>query len=492
MRALLLWGVLVWLIALPHAQAQTPPPFGQDLSNALKAEGRIDNRNPRQVYHLDALKGEVLRARLEALDGDLDPVLSLFDANGSILFANDDYNGTRNVDTTFNVNADGRYYLVVARFGYALGSTQGSYRLTLERVGVVSQQGITLRYDVSVIDTITNTQPQVYYTLRAEAGDIINIDMIRSSGNLDPYLQLVDAERFIIANNDDAPNQTTRNARIEDFLIEQTGVYIVVATRYGQAAGDTVGSFVLTVSKSQNSGIGNSRRAPAPLAYNQSIEGTLNSQFYERYYRFTGEENDVITLTLDQVSGRFDAYLVLADSNLNSLVEDDDSGGGRNARIGKYRLPASGDYYVIAMRFGGATGEGQGSYRLQLRFEGNAFANVDASIPRLLYGTTVEDVISEADPSSLYAFWGTEGEVVTLTMSRADGNLLPVLELLDSQQRRLLRAGDSNSGSFVSIDRYTLPYTGAYYINAKRYDGSLANASSVGKFLMTLVLMAQP
>lgn len=490
MRALLLWGVLVWLISLPHAHAQTPTPFGQDLANSLQAQGRIDNRNARQVYYVDALKGEVLRARLEALSGDLDPVLTLFDAVGNILFIGDDSNGARNIDTTFNIDADGRYYLVVGRFGYALGSTQGEYRLTLERVGVVSQQGITLRYDVSVIDTITNTQPQVYYTLRAEAGDIINIDMVRSSGNLDPYLQLVDAERFIVANNDDAPNQTTRNARIENFLVEQASVYIVIATRYGQAAGDTVGSFVLTVSKSPNSGIGNSRRAPAPIAYNQSIEGTLNSQFYERYYRFTGEENDIITLTLDQVGGRFDAYLVLADSNFTPLMEDDDSGGGRNARINRYRLPTDGDYYVIAMRFGGATGEGQGSYRLQLRFEGNAFANVDASVPRLLYGTTVEDAINDTDPSSLYAFWGSEGDIITLTMNRLDGNLLPVLELLDSQQRRLLRAGDSDSGAFVSLDRYTLPYTGVYYISAKRYDGSLANANSAGKFLMTLVLMA--
>jgi len=481
-------GMLLWCATLSlFAQEETP--FGSDLSGNLTAEGRLDSRNFRQVYYLDASRGEVINVNLLALDSDLDPVLTIFDASGDLVFSGDDSKSTRNISTTLNIITDGRYYLVVGRYGYNLGSTQGNFNLLIERVGVVSQQGITLRHDISVIDTVTNTQPQVYYTLRAEMGDILNIDMKRSSGNLDPYLQLVDADRFIVASNDDAPNQNSRNALIEGFLVEQTGVYIVVATRYGQASGDTVGSYVLTVSKSQDSGIGNSRRAPAPLEYNQSIDGTLNSQFFERYYSFTAEENDIITVSLEQVGGRFDAYLVLADAELNSLVEDDDGGGGRNARISRFRIPSSGQYVIIAMRFGGASGEGQGNYRLQLRFEGNAFEGVDPTVPRLLYGTTVEDNIADSDIGSLYAFWGRQGDVVTLTMSRVDGNLLPILELLDNQQRRLLRAGDSNSGASVSIERYTLTYTGVHYINALRYDGSLANSNSVGRFRTVLVVL---
>src|SRR5687768_17988857 len=51
-----------------------------------------------------------------------------------------------------------------------------SFELTLERVGVISEQGTNLIYDVPIINAITSTQPQVYYTFQAEAGVIINID----------------------------------------------------------------------------------------------------------------------------------------------------------------------------------------------------------------------------------------------------------------------------------------------------------------------------
>lgn len=474
------FGVFVAYAQIPPVQESIP------LESGVTLNGRIDSRTPRQLYTFEGSRGEVVRLAITVTTGDLDLVLTLFDSEGTIIFTRDETPNSANIETTLSLNSDSVFYAVVGRFGYAVGTTTGEYALTFERVGVVSQQGITLRYGISVIDTITNTQPQVYYTFRAEAGDIVNIEMKRSSGNLDPYLQVVDGERFVLASNDDALEGSTRNARIDNLLIEKTGAYIVVATRYGQSAGDSVGSFVLTLNPEQNSGIGNSSRAPALITYNQTQEGNLTNTNFERFYRFSAQENDIVTITLEQIGGRFDAYLVLADSTLQSLIEDDDSGGGRNARINKFRIPATGDYMLIAMRYGGATGEGEGRFRLQLRSEGNAFDAVDPTIPRLLYGTTVPDQITDQDPSSLYVFWGSQGDIVTITMSRVDGDLDPVLQFFDNQQRRLIRDDDSGGNKNASITRYTLPYTGIYYISAERYSGDNGNPNTQGNFMVVL------
>lgn len=469
-----LWGALV-----VYAQPTTP-----ELVHQEPASGRIDNSTPRVAYRFVGSKGEVVRLTLEVTQGNLDPVLTVFEDGGRMVANQDDH--SEGEPLTLTLENDARYIVVVGRFGYALGTTNGTYTLTLERVGVLSQQGSTLRYDVPVIDIISNTQPQVYYTFRAQAGDLLTISMERNSGTLDPYLQVLDSDRFLIASNDDAEGENSRNARIDNLLIERDGVYIVVATRYGQAAGNSAGSFVLTVATSPFSGLGNSARAPATIQYNQTVENTLNGINYERFYRFSGKQDDIVTVTLDQRSGRFDAYLVLADSQLVPLIEDDDSGGGRNARIDRFRLPADGTYILIAMRFGGATGEGEGGYRLTLQYNGTAYANVPEDIPRLLYGTTVNDRINDDDPSSLYAFWGRKGDVITATMTQLDGNLDPVLELLDSQRRRLLRDDDSGGGKNAAIERYVLPYTGVYYLEAKRYDGNLGNANTSGNFRLVL------
>ena len=45
-------------------------------------------------------------------------------------------------------------------------------------------------------------------------------------------------------------------------------------------------------------------------------------------------------------SSAFDAYLLLLDAKGNLVDQDDDSGGGTNARIN--RLLAPGSYYVVA------------------------------------------------------------------------------------------------------------------------------------------------
>ena len=479
-----LFAVCLLLIALSlSAQAQPP---ATPLTPGNLITGQITPIQPRTVYTLDGARGEILRFRLSATDGTLDPVLAVMDATGAVLFRRDDGAGSRNIETTRSLERTGRYYVVVTRFGQELGSTSGAYELLVERVGVLSEQGSTLQYGVPVVNTIDNTTPQIYYTLRANAGDILNIDMVRSSGSLDPFLQLVNSDRFLIAENDDAFRGNTRNALIENLLIEEAGTYIVVATRYGEAAGDSAGSFVLTVDEARNSGLGNSRLAPSGIGLNQVREGNLTDSRYQRYYRFTAAQDQLVTVVMERTDGLLDTYLILTDAEYNPLIEDDDSGSGQNSRISTFRVPVDGVYHLIATRYSQAGGDTEGAYRLQLIDEGQAFANVPESIPRVLYGTALQDSITADDPESLYVFWGRAGESVTVRMNRVDGTLDPVLELLDADRVRMLYNDDGGNGKNAVLDDFQLPYTGVYYIRATRYSGSTGSADTAGAFNLVL------
>ncbi|MFQ3673307.1 MAG: PPC domain-containing protein, partial [Aggregatilineales bacterium] len=278
--------------------------------------------------------------------------------------------------------------------------------------------------------------------------------------------------------------------RIDNFVAQETGVYIVVASRYGEAAGDTVGNFILSVYEGPFSGIGNNSIMPEDIAPDQPLTGEITNNQPQRFYRFSAREDDVIDILMARTSGSLDAYLILQDMNGRTLFQDDDSGGGKNAAINGFRIPADGSYIIIAQRFEGANGSTTGGYRLTLRNRGDAYAGVNIGIPRLLYGTTVPDAISDADPDSVYAFYGMRGEVVTITMTRTSGNLDPVLVLLDQNQQRLISDDDSGGNSNAAITRYTLPYTGVYYINARRYEGSRGTRNSEGTFNVVLVRVA--
>ncbi len=446
--------------------------------------GYLDADNPRDVFSVDGLRGEVIRFELTAADGDLDPVLAVFDDVGQLALFRDDSAGTSSVSHDLTMQRTGSYFVVAGRFGYNLGTTSGRYDLRMTRKGVLSERGSTLRYGDSVIGTISDANAEVYYTFQAEQGDILTISMVRSSGTLDPYLRVVDSDRFVIAENDDQPGAETRNARIDALIIQKSGAYIVMATRYD----DSSGSFVLSVEEAENSGAGASPQAPLTIGFGDTRSASLSPLQFERFYAFDASENDLITISMDRGgSGDLDSFLYLTDSAFTPLAEDDDSGEGQNARIIDFRIPADGRYYIIATRFDGNIGATSGEYRLGLELLDDPFAGVPPGTVSLDYGTSVNGRINDLNQADTYAFYGRQGEVVSISMTRVDGNLDALLELLNGAGEVVTRNDDrSGNDQNALIDNFALPATGTWYIRARRYAGTDGDANTSGAYVLVL------
>lgn len=483
-RASLLLFFLIFL-SVPRIDAQEEDP----LSFGLTMRGRIDNVKPSAVFYFDGLRGEVIAINLQVTSGDLDPVLTVVNNQGEEIMSLDDGGGSR-VPTipALRIPRTDRYYVTVGRFGYALGTTAGGFELDIQRVGVSSASGSMLRYGDQVINSISDMNPQLYYSFRAQRGDIVNIRMRRVSGDLDPYLQVVNSQTFVIADNDDMLGAAVPfDAGIEGLVIEEDGLYVIIASRYGQAAGRSEGNFVLMIEQAANSGLSNSVQTALTLQVGESIDGILSNEQPAKYYRFEARTNDLITIRMNRLTGNLDPFLVLANAGVQELVFDDDSGGGQNAEIRQYIIPADGIYYIIATRLDREAGTTVGSYRLELQNLGNAFDGVPEGLQRIGYGSTVTGSIDDTTPEIIYAFWGVEGEVVTVSMNRGDGDLDPVVSILNSDQRPVVSDDDSGSGQDARIDRYVIPVTGTYYVRATRYSGEPpGNPNTRGSFILVL------
>ncbi len=474
--------ILLFLLCLP-ALAQPPAPdtaAARIMQDGL-VSGRLDATQPRAVFYVDGLRGELIHFALTVTDGDLDPVLSIFDELGRLALHRDDSAAGWGSSQDLVIEKTGRYYVVVGRFGYALGSTAGAYELRMTRKGVLSERGSALRYGDSVIGKISDVNPEVYYTFQAEQGDILSIAMARASGALDPFLQVVDGDRFVIAENDDE-GLDTRNARLDGLIIERSGTYIIVATRYD----DSAGSFVLSIEEAENSGTGSTRLAPLPIAFGETKTARLDHQQYERFYTFAAEMGDIISVSQARASGDLDSYVKLSDSDFNLLVEDDDSAGNQDARIADFRIPATGAYHIIATRFEGEAGKTLGEYQLRLDITDKPFADVPPGTVNLNYGTSVSGKISADNEADLYAFYGRQGDVISIAMTRVDGNLDAYLELLDGAQAVLQSDDDGGNSQNALINNYALPATGAYYIRARRFFGSRGDDNTAGAYVLVL------
>ncbi|MCC6614021.1 MAG: PPC domain-containing protein [Anaerolineae bacterium] len=492
MRRFLLLALLLLLIApLLTVRAQetneTPEaPEEPDLAYGLGASGTISDREPRVVFGFDGLRGEFISLTLRATSGDLDPILLVMDGAGTILAQRDDSSGTRDIHIdSLRIPQTSRYYVVVGRFGYGLGTTSGDFDLELDRIGVSFSDGSGLRYGDTVLNQITDMNPRIYYTFRARRGDIITLHMERTSGDLDPALQLVDSQGVVVAENDEVEGSGSLDAAIVGHIIEKDDTYVIIATRYGQVAGRSSGSFILKLDSGTTGGLGRTAQAPIPLIPDQPYDGEITEARFEQFYRFEGKQFDVITVEMKRDGGALDSLLVLTDDQENTLATDDDGGGGQDAAIRQFALPYDGTFYVVATRFQRDQGTTAGTYLLTLHEEGNAFDGVPGDIGRMVYGSTANGTLDDLVPRLLVAFYGAAGDSITISMARTGGDLDSVVTLLDANQQVLVSDDDSGGSQNALIERFTLPASGVYYIQASRFEGA-DRPTTHGSFVLVL------
>ena len=201
--------------------------------------------------------GDSINVEMSTDSPRLDPLLVLLDADGMRLIDNDDV--SENTDNAgilnYVIQADGIYTILATRRGEDDSPYVGDYQLDFLRLPAnyydpntgISLMPIELNTDE--IGTISEDNPFQSFVIMANAGDTITIEMNRASGNLDPYIILVNREtQEILAENDDDPRSDTVNAYIENINLPQTGEYIVISTRYQGVDGNSEGDFVLRIS----------------------------------------------------------------------------------------------------------------------------------------------------------------------------------------------------------------------------------------------------
>jgi hypothetical protein len=138
---------------------------------------------------------------------------------------------------SFTVNADGT--AVPGEGGFASDEvTSFDY---------LSEQSSSLTPNQPVIGQIASDNFFDVYAFQGVAGQTVTISMNTSSGTLDPKLFLVSPTGLQVAHNDDAVPGDVINALISEFTLEEDGIYVVVATRYGIQFGGTAGSYTLNV-----------------------------------------------------------------------------------------------------------------------------------------------------------------------------------------------------------------------------------------------------
>lgn len=176
-------------------------------------------------------------------------------------------------------------------------------------------------------------------------------------------------------------------------------------------------------------------------------------------------------LQIDMQSADLDCYLILQDQNGNELQRNDDGGGGLNSRI-TYTLPYTGVYRLMAMSFR-TSGVMFGTYTLSINAMGMAQPANMVAAGNIAVGQSQMSQLTGASPvngeSRRYAMWsftGTAGQAVQIDMVSSD---LDCYLILQDQMGNELQRDDDGGGGLNARITYTLPYAGAYRIQAMSF-----------------------
>lgn len=314
--------------------------------------------------------GDVITARMTRLDDNLDPLLKLWGANGT-LTQDDDSGGDRNsLIDRFTLPQSGGYALLAS--GYGMSS--GYFELFLTRVAAspIPQPtpqaappcGGVIDYGTSVEEHLVPGD-RCEYHFSGQQGDLVTIVLEELEGQLDPWLDLIDPQGRVEVFDDDSGAE--HNSQISYHTLLHSGLYTIAARSY-QDRGS--GPYRLTLFKGPCYACGGYDSVPPLQACGDSMEygrqhdGIISTDVLTCTYSFEGSRQDLVTLRLDTVFGNLDPviYLYAPSDNLHPVATNDDAYGS-NSLLWRLRLTENGTYRAVARAF---LDQSTGTFRILL------------------------------------------------------------------------------------------------------------------------------
>ncbi len=447
---------------LPGALAGAP--FLAPLGGAGPLNNELTRQSPLRLYWFEAVAGEQVVVMPQQM-AEFQPLVALYDSAFNELGR-----AQPGMNLRVGIAAEGVYFLAVSLPG--VGSVGGVFELSVDRTGASAtgeQQEIQIGQ--SQQGRIDGAMPAVSYRFSGMAGDSIVVRMSRTEGDLSGYLVVLDANEQVLAEGGDSDGDGIVEVAC---VLPVDGMYLIAATREGQAQGTTAGHFMLELSAGGSS----APALPADyadlplLAYGDTVEGEISDAKFMDVYVFLGQEGDPITIELKSLDAgtslsALDPFLVLLDDGRIPLAEHDDivEGVERDSRL-EFTLPRTAYYAIVATRFDQAEGTTSGPYSLSLWGPGGtpAISSLPTtaetrlahlSTTQLVSGEPIQTVFERG--AGLFAFTAFAGTLADISVTTDPG--LDVLLILADENLNELHA--SNSGVLSGV---TIPATGKYLV----------------------------
>ena len=344
------------------------------ISVGSRVNGVIGTANDEDYFSFQAERGR--RYTIETSvpsDSDVDTVITLYSANGSVLEEDDDGGDGVASKIVWTAPSSATYYVRVE------GLSTGGYRLSLSSSGASDDHGDSrssatgISVGSRVNGVIETSSDEDYFSFQAQSGWTYTIETsVASDSGVDTVITLYSANGWPLEGDDNggdgvaskivwtAPSSATYYVEVEDVLTATGGYRLLVSssaptptptrTRTRTPAGDH----------------GDSRSSATRISVGSRVNGVIGTSGDVDYFSFQAQSGRTYTIETSVPSGSgVDTVISLYSANGSRLDRDDDGGAGLASMI-VWTAPSSATYYVEVEDFSTATG----GYRLLVSSRG--------------------------------------------------------------------------------------------------------------------------
>ena len=370
-------------------------------------------------------------------ESELDPKVSVYDADGALIGTDDDGGEGRNAYLITTLSP-GTYDIVV----FAYGSTEGDYRLMVDRrepqelgsiaVGQTRPGELLAPRDCHEYDLQLDQQVYVY------------IDLVKADDSgLDPKLYLMDSDGVEIENNDDGGEGT--NSLIRRLL--PAGTYTISVRAYGS----TRGAYELSVSTGSV--------VDHTITLGDRVIGQFGQRLERHSYRFTLDSETIVIAEAQSVFGAPGNPVLAITDESGSDVQDVSNEMEYSSSTSEIRRRLSaGSHRLIVGNSEAATGF------YVLSFQEGIGPN-SQGVSEIVMGQPIQETVEPGTDGDYYRFSATEPLDVIIRMDSREGSTIDPRITLRNAEGVDIQTDDDGGESTNSLLRAHLT-PGIYMILA--------------------------
>ena len=364
-------------VVRPRPAPATPAPAPAECVDAVSVGGSVmgawadddgcessaSGRGNARYYGFTLSGEQMVTISLESTDADTYLYLRSGNAqSGMALAENDDHEGSLTMSQISKTLAAGSYTIEATT--YAPGET-GSFTLSVSGTGAppatdVCTQAVSGAMSGAWAEgcesSVTGRGHARYYTFTLAEERMVTINL--ESTDADPYLYLRsgDAKSGAAMHENDDHDGSLSESQISEMLA--AGSYTIEATTY---ASGVTGSFTLTVSGLDAPAVGCAEAVSvggsAMGSWAAGCESSVSGRGYTRYYTFTLNSEQTVTITLESVDADPYLYLRAGDAQSGMALHENDDYSGSLEKSQIREMLAAGSYTIEATTYdSGKTG----------------------------------------------------------------------------------------------------------------------------------------